>query len=249
MPADVYPANLRKNNERLLGTQMKKIVLMLLVLSLLCLPGCKNKSKDTDNSSNNSNTSNVVEESPVSKLCETAKKSNPTRVVTDVTYLTNAGDSLSGYYRTTTDGTNVIFEYYYEKIATPAESLASGNYDRIVPVEGVIYYKDGSYSSGDGENWRPGTGTAFDLKLNFDKNLFKNAVVSEDGQNLTVKLNATELAAFIGTNLNVVGEATVEISVIGQNLTGVKVSCTTANGNITINNSYTYSKQDLSTNP
>lgn len=252
MPTDVYPANLRKNNERLLGTQMKKIVLMLLVLSLLCLTSCQlfKKDKDTeDDATNNSDTTNVVEETPLSKVCEAATKSIPTRVVTDVTYLTNAGDSLSGYYRTTTDGTNVIFEYYYEKIATPAESLATGNYDRIVPVEGVIYYKDGSYSSGDGENWRPGTGTAFDLKLNFDKNLFKNAKVSSDGQTVMVKFNAAELAAFIGTDLGAVGEATVEFNLVGQNLTNVKVSCSTANGKLTINNSYTYNKQDLSATP
>ena len=223
---------------------MKKIILMLLVLSLLCLASCNSSNKgDGSNASGNSGSGNV-ELTGVEKICETAKKSNPTRVVTDVAYLTNAGDTLSGYYRTTTDGTNVIFEYYYEKIATPAESLATGNYDRIVPVEGVIHYKDGSYSSGDGENWRPGTGTAFDLKLNFDKDLFKKATVK--GDVLTVKLSATELAAFIGTDLNAVGEAEVEIAVIGENLTNVKVVCTTDNGKLTINNSYTYVKQDLS---
>lgn len=226
---------------------MKKIVLMLLVLSLLCLTSCQLFNKDSEtNDTPDDNTTDVVEESGVSKLCEIAKKSNPTRIVTDVTYLTNAGDSLSGYYRTTTDGTNVIFEYYYEKIATPAESLATGDYRRIVPVEGVIYYKDGAYSSGDGENWRPGTGTAFDLKLNFDKNLFKNATVSADGKSITVKFSAAELTAFIGTDLNAVGEAKVEIAVIGQNLTNVKVTCSTGNGNLTINNSYTYNQVDLS---
>lgn len=223
---------------------MKKFVLMLLVLSLLCLTSCKLFKKDKGDNSDGSDKTDAVEETDAQKVCEIAKKSIPTRIVTDVTYLTNAGDSLSGYYRTTTDGTNVIFEYYYEKIATPAESLATGDTRRIVPVEGVIYYKDGSYSSGDGENWRPGTGTAFDLKLNFDKTLFKNATVSQD--TLTVKFSAAELAAFIGTDLNAVGEATVEITVVGQNLTNVKVTCSTDNGKLTINNSYTYNPQDLS---
>ena len=223
---------------------MKKIVLMLLVLSLLCLVGCKSSNDgDGSNASGGSGNTNV-EQTDVARICETAKKSNPTRVVTDVTYLTNAGDSLTGYYRTTTDGTNVVFEYYYEKIATLEESLATGNNERIVPVEGVIYYKDGSYSTGDGENWRPGTGTAFDLKLNFDQNLFKNAKVS--GDVLTVKLSAAELAAFIGTDLNAVGEAAAEITIIGENLTYVQVTCTTDNGKLTIKNSYTYTKQDLS---
>ena len=259
MPTDVYSAKLLKNNERLLGTKMKKIVLMLLVLSLLCLASCQfsdnEEEKDTNSSNtnsdvsdNNSDVSDVVEETPVSKLCEAAKNSNPTRIVTGVTYLTNVGDTLSGHYITTTDGTNVIFDFYYEKIATPAESLATGDYRRIVPVEGVIYYKDGSYYSGDGDKWRPGTGAALDLKLNFDKDLFKNATVSDsnDGQKLKVEFNTAELTAFIGTDLNAVGDATVEITVIGQNLTWVKVSCTTSNGKLTIENSYTYVKQDLS---
>lgn len=227
---------------------MKKIVLMLLVISLLCLSSCKFFKKDKGTDPDTSNNTTAVEETDVSKLCEIAEKSTPTRIVTDVAYLTNAGDALSGYYRTTTDGTNVTFEYYYEKINTPAESLATGDSRRIVPVEGVIYYKDGTYSSGDGESWRPGTGTAFDLKLNFDKDLFKNATVGEDGNSLSVKFNAAELAAFIGTDLNAVGEATVNITVIGQNLTSVSVSCSTDNGQLTITNSYTYSKQDLSSN-
>lgn len=228
---------------------MKKIILMLLVLSLLCLSGCKFFKKDQEADTDDTNNDDVVvEESDVSKLCEIAKNANPTRIVTDVTYLTNSGDSLSGYYKTTTDGTNVVFEYYYEKINTPAESLATGDSRRIVPVEGVIYYKDGVYSSGDGENWRPGTGTAFDIKLNFDKELFKNATLSPDGKTISVKFNAAELTAFIGTDLNANGDVTVEVTFVGQNLTGVNVSCTTNNGKLTISNSYTYSKQDLSSN-
>lgn len=228
---------------------MKKIVLMILVLSILCLSGCKFFKKDKEDSDTPNDTTDVVEESDVSKLCEIAKNSTPTRIATDVSYLTNAGDNLSGYYRTTTDGTNVVFEYYYEKIATPAESLATGDSRRIVPVEGVIYYKDGAYSSGDGENWRPGTGTAFDLKLNFDKELFKNAEVGPDGKTLSVKFNSAELSSFVGTDLNANGDVTVTLTFVGQNLTNVSISCSTDNGNLKIENSYTYSKQDLSQIP
>ena len=223
-------------NERLSGVKMKKFVLLLLVFSLiLCLPGCKLFNKKT-------------EEAPASAgICEIANRSKPTKTITTVSYATNSGDTLSGYYKTTTDGSNVIFEYYYEKLATPEESLASGDYRRVVPYEGVINYKDGVYTSGDNESWRPGTGTAYDLKLNFDVELFKNATVSEDGKSLEATFSASELKAFIGTDLNAVGNATVTIEHNGTNLTSITVSCSTANGKLTIRNSYTYNKQDLTT--
>ena len=226
---------MRKNNERLLGVEMKKFVLMLLVLSLLCLPGCKLFKKAGGGA-----------DSASKEVCEIAKGSKPTKIITTVAYVTNSGDSLSGYYKTTTDGNNVIFEYYYEKLATPEESLATDDYRRIVPYEGTVYYKDGVYSSGEGNEWKPGTGTAYDLKLNFDENLFEGATVSEDKKVLEITLSPADLALFIGTDLGAVGEASVTIENNGSNLTAVVISCSTANGKLTIRNSYTYNKQDIS---
>ena len=145
---------------------MKKLILMLLVFSLvLCLPGCIGKGATIKN------------------VCEIASNAAPTKIVTTVTLITNSGDKLSGFYETVTDGTNVIFTYSYQRLNTPAESVESGNYDRVLTETGVINYKDGVYFSGDLETWRPGTGTAFDLKLNFDRKLFKKAdvLVDENG--------------------------------------------------------------------
>ena len=223
-----------KNNERLLGTEMKKFILLLLVLSLLVLPGCKLIKGD-----------NQEEQGPdASGVYEIAKRSAPTKIITDVNYVTNVGDSLSGYYVTSTDGTNVIFDYYYEKLATPEESIASGNFSRILPVDGVIYYKDGVYY-GDEEKWKPGTGTAFDLKFNVDENLLKNVTLNEDATELTAKISPENLVAFIGTDLNAVGDATVTITTNGYNLTMLAVACSTANGQLSIRTSYTYNVQEL----
>lgn len=222
-----------KNNERLLGTKMKKFVIVLLVLSLLCLNSCGLLQK-----------LGIGGPDGVSEICEIANNSKPTKVTTEVNYLTNRGETLNGYYVTTTDGSNMIFEYSYQRFATPAESVESGNSDRIISFEGVINFKDGVYF-GDEEQWKPGSGTAFDLKLKFDSAFFKDAVVSEDMCTLEAKISPEKLVAFIGTDLNATGDATVTVTVNGVNLTGVTISCTTANGSITIRNSYTYNPQVL----
>ena len=223
----------RKNNERLLGIEMKKFVILLLVFALLSLTGCGLFKKIGGSSTD------------ASSICEIANKSKPTKITTDVNYVTKAGDTLSGHYVTTTDGTDAIFEYYYEKLATPEESLANGTSDRIIVSEGVINYKDGSYYYGDQESWKPGTGTAFDLKFSVDEKKLKDVKLSEDGYSLDAKVGAADLKELIGTDLNAVGDSAVTISTNGVNLTGITVSCSTANGDIVIRTSYTYNPQDL----
>ena len=223
-----------KNIERPLGVTMKKLIVMLLVLSLtLCLPGCKLiKGK-------------VTKSSGINDICEIAQNAAPTKIITEVNMVTKAGQSLVGYYVTSTDGTNAIFEYKYQRLATPAESIELGDSSLIITEEGVINYKDGVFFSGDNETWRPGTGTAFELRLDFDKSLFKDATANEEGTELTATMSAEELAEFIGTNLNVVGNATVTVSTNGRNLTLVTISCATANGDLVIRTSYTYNRQNL----
>ncbi len=207
---------------------MKKLIIMLLVFAmLLCIPGCKGK------------------RSGVADICEIAQNAAPTKIITEVNMVTKLGHSLAGYYVTATDGTNATFEYKYQRLATPAESIESGDSSLIITEEGVINYKDGVFVSGDAETWRPGTGTAFDLALNFDKSLFKNATVTEDKNEFTVTLSAEQLTEFIGTDLNAVGDATVTVSTNGRNLTLVTVSCSTANGDLVIRTSYTYNRQNL----
>ena len=223
-----------KNNERLLGIKMKKLAILLLVFSLLSLTGC-----------------GVLEffgfgsgDSETTEICEIANDSGPTKITTEVRFVTNKGDNLSGYYVTTTDGKDTIFEYYYEKLATPAESIASGSSDRIIVCEGVIYYKDGVYYEGD-QTWKPGSGTALDLKFYIDEDVLKDVTLSDDGTSLEAKVSADDLPSLIGTDLNAIGDATVSITTNGANLTMISVTCTTANGTMNVRTSYTYNPQDL----
>ncbi len=212
---------------------MKKFVILLLVFSLLGLTSCGLLQKV-----------GIGQPKGVTAICEIANNSKPTKITTDVNYVTGSGDSLSGYYVTTTDGINAIFEYYYERLATPAESVESGSSDRIISFEGVINYKDGVYF-GDEESWRPGTGTAMDLKFNVDASLLKDAVVNEDGNVLDAKISPENLSSFIGTDLDAVGDATVSLTTNGVNLTALTISCTTAHGTLTIRTSFTYNHQEL----
>ena len=231
---------------------MKKFVILLLVFSLLTLTSCEllNKNNQEEPPVKEEN-NDVVEETPdtgddgSAKICEIANKSKSTKITTEVSYKTNTGDKLTGYYVTATDGENMIFNYYYERFATPAESLESGNSDRIVSFEGVLNYKDGVYFGGDDEDWKPGSGTAYDLKFNFDPALLQDVVVNEDGNILEAKVSAENLALVIGTSLNAVGNADISLTTNGVNLTAVVVSCTTANGTVTVRSSFTYNQQDL----
>lgn len=245
MPTCVCPNYYEKNNERLLGINMKKIILMLIVLSLLCLAGCKNNTGNKQSENDATPPPSPVVESDVEKMCTIATGSKPTKTITIVTLSTYAGDELKGIYSTATNGTDVIFDYTYQRFNTPEESIETGNYDRILTLKGVVNYKDGVYFSGEGDEWRPGTGTALDLKLNFNAELFKNAVADENGTTLEVKLTADELAKFIGTTLNATGDATVTIVHNNVNLSKVTVKCSTASGSLTIESSYTYNVQDL----
>ena len=139
----------------------------------------------------------------------------------------------------------LVFLPEIKKLATPEESLANGTSDRIIVSEGVINYKDGSYYYGDQESWKPGTGTAFDLKFSVDEKKLKDVKLSEDGYSLDAKVGAADLKELIGTDLNAVGDSAVTVSTNGVNLTGITVSCSTANGDIVIRTSYTYNPQDL----
>lgn len=227
-------AILRKNNERLLGVKMKKFVILLLVFAILGLTGCDMIDKIMGKEGPNA-----------SDICDIANSSSPTKITTDVTYFTARGDKLSGHYVTTTDGKDAIFDYYYEKLATPAESIESGDSSRITVYEGVVYYKDGAYFSGDWESWRPGTGTAFDLKFSVDEKALKDVVINEDGSALEAKVSKEDLASFIGTDLGAIEDASVNIVTNKVNLTMIIVSVKTASGEIVVRTSYTYNQQEL----
>lgn len=220
-----------KKNERFLGIKMKAFIIVLLIIALLGGAAFGAYYFFFDGAA-------------AGDVYEIANSSKPTKVTTEVSYVTKSGDNLSGYYVTTVDGNNTVFEYSYDRLYTPAESVAEGTNARIKTVEGVINYIDGVYS-GDQEEWKPGTGTALDLKFNLDKSKLKEATLNEDGTVLTAKIAPENAAAIIGTNLSATEDIEITVQTNGVNLTMILVSCNTANGAMTIRTSYTYNAQDL----
>lgn len=173
-----------------------------------------------------------------------AESSKPTKITTEVSYSTMEGDSLSGFYVTKVDGNDTVFEYTYDRLYTPAESIADGTNERIKTVEGVIYYRDGVYY-GDEEEWKPGTGTAMDLQFNLKKRLLKDIELNEDETVLTAKITPENAVEVLGTDLKAIDDIDIVVETNGVNLTMVTVSCDTQLGSVTIRTSYTYNAQDL----
>lgn len=176
---------------------------------------------------------------------EIAETSKPTKVTTEVSYSTMEGDVLTGFYTTSVNGSDTVFEYEYQRLATPEESLADGNVNRIKTVNGVIYYHDGVYYSGDNTEWKPGTGTAVELKFDLSKKYIKDAEFNEDETVLTGKIAPEDAAKVLGTDLRAVDDILITVETNGINLTLITVSCLTQRGEMTIRTSYTYNTQDL----
>lgn len=177
-------------------------------------------------------------------IYEIVEESKPTKITTEVNYSTIDGDNLTGFYVTKVNGNDTVFEYTYDRLYTPAESVAEGTTERIKTVSGVINYHDGVFTSGDNENWKPGTGTALDLKFDFNKRLLKDAEISEDGTKLTAKISPENAVKVLGTSLNAVDDIDIEVETNGVNLTMVTISANTQLGSMTIRTSYTYKAQD-----
>ena len=169
-----------------------------------------------------------------------AESSKPTKVTTEVSYSTMQGDNLFGFYVTTVDGNDTKFEYEYQRLAT-IDEMADG---RIKTVSGTIYYHDGIYY-GDDEEWKPGTGTALDLKLDINKKYLKDIEINEDGTVLFALVTPENAPSVIGTDLKAIDDIELTVETNGVNLTMVTIYCLTQYGEMTIRTSYTYNEQNL----
>ena len=174
-----------------------------------------------------------------------AANSKPTKVTTEVTYNTMEGDRLTGFYVTKVNGNDTVFEYEYQKLATPADSLASGENKRIVDYKGVITYHDGVYTTGNQEDWKPGVGTAFDLTFNVKAKFLTDVEFNEDETILTAKVTPENSVNVFGMDLNAVDDIGLIVETNGVNLTMVTVTYMTQYGEIAIRTSYTYNVQNL----
>ena len=176
-----------------------------------------------------------------------ARESEPTKIVTDVYYQDDNKQKLNGHYVMQIEGNNSIFEYEYNRYRTIEEGVTDGSYDRIKTVSGVVYFKDGKYST-DGEAWDSEAVTALDIKFDLKAEYLTGATVSADGTVLTATVTPENAKKVIGTDLSV-GEnenVYIEVKTNGTNLTFITLTCNTAAGaSLKIITSYSYNKLTL----
>ena len=216
---------------------MKKIISLLLSLTLilgcvLALGSCGGE-----------------EEPPVVEnvsIYDVAKASAPTKTVTLVSYLKANGDTLTDNYVMTVEGNNSIFEYNRTRMLTPEEAIELGADSRYYtePTQ-YIYYKDGLYST-DGSNWAAVAPSTAIIKFDLKEEYLTEVSITEDNTELVAKISAENIKNVFGVELDVDGDFTITVESNGVNLSMVRVSGKTGSGaSISINTSYTYSKQTL----
>ena len=212
---------------------MKKIIctLLALVMLLSCLAVMTSCKKDKGDDS----------ETPL--IYDIIKNSDPTKIVTDVTYTDSLGEDLGGFYEMEIDGEDSIFTFTYRRYRTPEEGAAEGNTDPVKELSGKVYYKDHLYYASEGSSWNSSAATGSDLKLDIQESYLTDATVSEDGTTLTATLTSANAISALGTDLSVAEGGVINITVTtnGTNLTGILLTCTTGSGaEVVIRTSYSY---------
>jgi hypothetical protein len=174
-----------------------------------------------------------------------AKSSQPTVIITQTSY--NDGDvNFAGRFKTTISETETVMEYTYQRYATIEEGvLADDPEGYIKTVEGVVYVKDGKYST-DGENWfveLPDDGV-LQVKLNLTvKNLGKYEI-SKDGKTLKTNITAEDAEAILGISVPATEDGVnLEIVHDGTLLRSISVTYATETAeSVSIETSYAYGK-------
>ena len=215
--------------ERHTGTEMKKIVCLILALCcIFSMVSCFGGGDD---------------ENPDKAFFDAVAASKPTQIKT-LTYYTEEGkDPLNGTFETTIlneDG-DFTFVYSYVRIATLEDAengdvVINGN---RATVSGTVYYKNGKYST-DGEVWFSKAPSAMEkqLKLELDREKLGEYEMNDSKTTLTATLSPEAAAEVLGIVIEADSDIVITVSTNGTYLTRVTVSYTKGAANVTINTSY-----------
>ena len=77
---------------------------------------------------------------------EIIEDSNPTKVTSEISYVTAAGVSMNARYELLVSGEDYIFHYKYKRYNNPTTDGQNG-LPPISDVDGYVYCKDGQYST------------------------------------------------------------------------------------------------------
>ena len=208
-----------------MGTKMKRIIsLLLAIICVFTLFSCG-------------------EDSPVTAFTKIVSSSEPTKIITLTSY--NDGDNvLLGSYETQFYGSEFMMLYDYEAYQVPAPGANPDDY--IAHRNGKIYYRDGLYSTDEGNTWNTGTPSESAMQVKFDLNAveLKDYNVSKDKKTLDVTVTAEEAEKILGIEISATEDG-VQIQVVhdGKNLRQIRVSYATENATlVSLETSYSYSE-------
>lgn len=170
--------------------------------------------------------------------------SKPTKITTQTTY-NSENDTLVGSFVTTVNGSDSELVYEYQRYATVEEGVSADDPDAYIKtLSGVVYYKDGKYST-DNENWTTEApdATAMQVKLNLTEKNLGNYKVSKDGKTLTATTTADKASKMLGVTISANSDVEIVIKHDGTSLRSITVSYSTENAEyVEISTSYSYNK-------
>jgi hypothetical protein len=172
-------------------------------------------------------------------LDEVVAKATPTKVVTIVEYVAKSGETLTSEYVTEHDTKNGIsaISYIYERFG----EIELGDVERIVTLEGKVYYKNGEVSHNEGDTWTPAEDVMYSFTFNIDQKYFDTYTYSEDGKVITATVSPENAERVFGFAISATGAINVTFTTNRGYLYGVDVSYTTeAGANVVVRSSYDY---------
>jgi len=171
-------------------------------------------------------------------LNEAVDKAVPTKVVTIVEYVVG-GETLTSEYVTQHDTKNGVssIDYIYQRFG----EIELGDVERVVTLEGTVYYKNGEISYNEGDTWTPAEDVMYSFTFNTEERYFKTYEHSADGKSVTATVAVENAERVFGFPISATGDITVTFTTNGNYLYGVDVAYTTESGaNVVVRSSYDY---------
>ena len=168
---------------------------------------------------------------------------SPTKTVT-ITSFTENGKTYEGYFTMEVEGNNSKFEFIYTRPSTVEEGAAdveAGKQPSTTrTLEGVIYYKDGMFST-DGDEWTVGSPTGIDFKFDLRPEFLTGVSVNKEDTELVAQITPDNVVKVLGVELNQSGNVKITVRTNGVNLAKIVLEYTTESGAaVRIDTSYTY---------
>ncbi len=218
------------NERQKIGTEMKKIISLLLALTcVFALFSCEEEKKVSE----------------LEEFVNVVSSSAPTKITTIYSYSDSVnGNTLAGNFETVIYGDDFHMNYTYQSYAVPGPDADPKN--PIINNAGTVYYKDGQYST-DKETWftvAPNELT-LQIKLELTEESLKKYTLDEEKTTLTANVSSAQAKKILGVDLGATEDGVdIQISHDGTYIREIVVTYATENSDIvTYQTRYLYEPQ------